>query len=347
MASNFPTLVVADLGGSPSGGDRFHEQVASVWQQALIRIPGSWPCPTASERDHLASILDSVRGPVVLDGLLGCADPKALARAHSQGARPWLLVHLPLAADRQSAAEAGELNCRERAALDLSAGVITTSEWSKADLVRRHGPQEITVVEPGVALPSTIEPRRVATPPHLVTVASYTPRKNYELLIAALAQITDLEWQATWAGAAPEGETRRLQELLHTHGLTDRVRMTGPLNDLEVSRLWRQSDLLVFPSRFETYGMVITEALAHGIPVIVSADTASEQTLAGPMGLLTGMAPSAQNPTAWARSLRQWLVEPTVRQSWGSWVAERNQHLRTWETCAQDLAKTVGGRSVR
>ncbi|UJH70871.1 glycosyltransferase [Ornithinimicrobium sp. INDO-MA30-4] len=65
-------------------------------------------------------------------------------------------------------------------------------------------------------------------PPHLVTVASYTPRKNYELLIAALAQITDLEWQATWAGAAPEGETRRLQELLHTHGLTDRVRMTGP-----------------------------------------------------------------------------------------------------------------------
>ncbi|MBW8171556.1 glycosyltransferase family 4 protein [Ornithinimicrobium sp. Arc0846-15] len=347
MPNNFPTLVVADLGDSPSGGDRFHEQVARVWQRDLIRIRGSWPYPTMSEREQLTSTLTSVRGPVVLDGLLGCAGPNVLAHAHAQGARPWLLVHLPLAADCQSAAEAGELNCRERAALDLAAGVITTSEWSKADLVRRHGPRDVTVVEPGVALPSTIEPRSAASPPHLVTVASYTPRKNYGLLIAALAQITDLEWQSTWAGAAPEGETRRLQELLHTHGLTDRVQMTGPLNDLEVSRLWRQSDLLVFPSRFETYGMVITEALTHGIPAMVSADTASEQTLAGPMGLLPGMALSAQDPTAWAHSLRQWLVEPPVRESWGSWVAERNHHVRTWETCAQDLAKTVGGHRVR
>lgn len=343
MASNHLPLVVADLGGSPSGGDLFHQQVTRSWQSEPIRVPGGWPHPTTADLDQLAEVLLGLRGPVLIDGLLGCAAPTVLSRARVDGVQPWILVHLPLAAEDPTAHDAGDLNTRERAALDGAAGVVTTSQWAKTDLLERHGPREIAVVQPGVAQGQSRVHSRVSAPAHLVSVASYTPRKNHDLLITALAQIKDLEWQATWAGAAPAGAVERLHESLKAHDLLDRVRLTGPLGPREMAALWQSSDLLVSPSLFETYGMVITEALAHGIPAMVSSETASQETLAGPMELLPGMANSALNPSDWADALRRWLAEPAHRQRWESWVGERSNHLRTWDECARELIESVGG----
>ena len=53
-----------------------------------------------------------------------------------------------------------------------------------------------------------------------------------------------------------------------THGLADRVRLVGPRTGAELDAAYAAADLLVLASRGETYGMVVTEALARGIPVL-------------------------------------------------------------------------------
>lgn len=314
-----------------------------MWGQDPVRVSGSWPHPAPSHVAEFDSILNDSVGPTIVDGLVGCAAPEIIAAATGQGHKIWLLVHLPLEIDSADEATSARLALLEKQALGAATGVITTSQWAKDDLIRRHGQRPIYVVEPGVTTPapSDVSPRADAHP-HFVTVASFTPRKNYDLIIDALVSIADLDWSATWAGAAPEPEAiPRLQARLAECGLEKRVTILGPVPPSDVERLWARSDLLLFPSRFETYGMVITEALAHGVPSMVGAHTASARTLAGPLDPLTGMMNNVHEAKPWATAIRQWLTVPAVQEDWQGWVSERRKHLRNWDECAQSLSDIV------
>ena len=63
----------------------------------------------------------------------------------------------------------------------------------------------------------------------------------------------------------------QLQARITRLGYGHRVRLTGVLTGAALSHAYTTADLLVAPSRSETYGMTVTEALAHGLPVIAAA----------------------------------------------------------------------------
>ena len=95
------------------------------------------------------------------------------------------------------------------------------------------------------------------------------PLKGHDLLLDALATVDDPAWQCVCAGALDldlefVARLRRLAE----DRAGDRVCFTGPLTDDELDRAYAEADALVLASRAETYGMVVTEALARGLPVI-------------------------------------------------------------------------------
>ena len=58
----------------------------------------------------------------------------------------------------------------------------------------------------------------------------------------------------------------------------------GPLEGAALARQWARTDLLLLPSTTETYGMVVTEALAHGVPAVVAAGTGAVEALDGTPG---------------------------------------------------------------
>ena len=98
------------------------------------------------------------------------------------------------------------------------------------------------------------------------------PGKGHDVLLDALATIADLSWHCVCVGsldrdpAFADGLRRRALD----GGLGDRVRFPGPRTGADLDRSYAAADLLVLPSRAETYGMVVTEALARGLPVVAA-----------------------------------------------------------------------------
>ena len=78
------------------------------------------------------------------------------------------------------------------------------------------------------------------------------------------ATLGDLDWSCRGVGSTDDRAGRS------PPGWATRVRLTGPLTRAELDATYAEADLLVLASRAETYGMVVTEALARGLPVIAS-----------------------------------------------------------------------------
>ncbi len=344
-----PVLVVPGGLPGPSGGTTYDNRLAREWGICAREVPGRWPHPEPRDLSLLADTLAAVEGPgpVVLDGIVGCAAPSVIAAAAAGQAPVWLLVHLPLPAETGLDRHARErLAGLERAALDAAAGAVVTSDWAAQDLRRRYGRRPVVVAEPGT---DPAPPSHGSRPPCFLTPAAYTPRKNHTLLIEALAAVADRPWAARWVGPSPSGGTSaELRAGLAERGLQDRVSVEGALTGSRLELAWDAADLLLLPSLAETYAMVVAEALAHGIPALVSAGTAAEHTLLGhdPGQDLAGAVLDPRRPDQWADSLRSWLDDQERRAQWRGAATRRAASLTTWADTAARLLTALTEASM-
>ncbi|MGX5359659.1 glycosyltransferase family 4 protein [Kocuria sp. KH4] len=365
-------VVVPDDGGRPTGGSLYDRRLVAALgalgrPARLVPVAGDWPA--AGARDRLRTALG---GPVpgrtvVLDGLVGCAAPEDVDAAVRRGVPVHLLVHLPLPAETGlDPALAARLARAEAAALAAATGVLTTSTWAARDLFRRYGTTGVAVAEPGAPRGPVSAGSAV---PRLVCVGSLTPRKNQLLLLQALAPLTGPAWTLELVG--PAGGPAYGQRLrAAVRGLPDpaRVRFRGPLRGAALERLWAGADLLLLPSGAETYGMVVTEALGHGVPAVVGAGTGAVEALDGapgpggahgagsPVGPGSRGAPGSpdrppgragaalapDDPSAWTGVLRAWLTDPALRAQWRAAALARRARLRGWEDTARDVLAAIG-----
>jgi glycosyltransferase involved in cell wall biosynthesis len=333
---------------SPSGGNRYDRRVcdglaAAGWSVREVAVRGSWPRPRTAERSDLAEALAAVpeKSLVLLDGLVACAVPDIVA-AQARRLRLVVLVHLPLADETGLAPEeAAELDARERQTLRAAAAVVATSAWAGRRLVGHHGlpAARVHVAVPGV----DAAPLAPGTDggSHLLCVAAVTPRKGQDVLIEALAQVTDLPWSCVCVGGlgrAP-GYVERLRRLARAYGLQDRVRLAGPRTGDDLASTYAAADLVVLASHAETYGMVVTEALARGIPVLATAVDGVPEALGHARdGSRPGMLVPPGDPAALAAALRRWLGEPETRQSLRRSARDRRAGLHGWDTTARGVA---------
>lgn len=99
-----------------------------------------------------------------------------------------------------------------------------------------------------------------------LSVGSLIPLKNYELTLSALRR-PELA-RATLAIAGEGPDEGRLRTLVNDTGLTDRVQFLGRLNRDQLFDKMMEGGVLVHASRTETFGVVLIEALACGMPVV-------------------------------------------------------------------------------
>jgi len=272
----------------PTGGYAYDRRLLAEWRASGVAarhlpLPGSFPAPTPEDlaetgRSILSQPFDAA---LLIDGLAYGAFPESIAAGLA--GRVVALVHHPLAYETGLTVDrASALRASETAALRYASAVIVTSPATKRLLISDYGVPEdrITVAVPGVDRAE----RAAGSPPGnglaLLAVGSIVPRKGYDVLVAALAGLADLPWRLTLVGAedrAPE-TTEALRQQIAEAGLGDRITLTGAVDDAALARAYAAADLFVMPSLFEGYGMVLTEALARGLPLICTTGGAAAET---------------------------------------------------------------------
>jgi glycosyltransferase involved in cell wall biosynthesis len=177
--------------------------------------------------------------------------------------------------------------------------VVMMTSWGRADLIEkfRLPPEKVAVVNWGSVLfaypdPSTddLEAARanLRLPRSFLLYPAQTwPHKNHERLIEALAIVRDrhgVQIPVICPGRPTELQPE-LEERARELGVAEALRFPGFVTPLELRCLYQLATGLVFPSRFEGWGMPISEAFASGLPVASSSATGLPE-LVGDAGLI-------------------------------------------------------------
>ena len=335
----------------PSGGNVYDRHLcrglgALGWTVAERHLVGSWPTPGAADADRLARALAGIPDDavVLLDGLVASPAPSVVVPAAAR-LRLVMLVHMPLGTDAADRGTAGprldDVRRAEGAVLAACAAVLATSGWSRELLRRQYGLDEerVHVAEPGVA-PAPSAP---GTPDggELLSVATVAPHKGHDVLIAALADVADIGWRCTLVGPTDRDSAfvTRLRAVARAAGIAGRIELAGPRTGDALDAAYAAADVLVLASRSETYGMVVTEALARGLPVIATAVGGVPDTLGRAAdGRRPGLLVPAGDPAALGGALRRWLGEPGLRATLRDAAGRRRSALPGWSATAARVA---------
>jgi glycosyltransferase involved in cell wall biosynthesis len=149
--------------------------------------------------------------------------------------------------------------------------VLAVSEETKRDLIERYGADERKVVVTPNGVDETFSPEGPARNgrPYLLFVGALQPRKDPVVAIEALALADpDLALVLVGPDKGAAAEARRSVARL---GLTGRVEFAGHVEKQELAALYRGAEALVFPSRYEGFGLPVLEAMASGTPVVATS----------------------------------------------------------------------------
>jgi glycosyltransferase involved in cell wall biosynthesis len=335
----------------PSGGNAYDRRVcreltALGWAVHQHSIAGAWPRPGVAGHSALGGAVRRIPdgAVVLLDGLIASAAPEALV-PQARRLRQVVLVHMPLG-HRPPDDEAGAVRAREREVLAAAAAIVTTSAWARRRLEELYAvpADRVHVAEPGVDA-AGLAPGTAAGDA-LLCVAAVTPDKGHDVLLDALATAKDLSWRCACVGsldrdpAFADGVRRATRK----KGLGDRVRFPGPRTGPELDRAYAAADLLVLASRAETYGMVVAEALARGLPVIVAEVGGVTEALGhGEDGTRPGLLVPPGDPAALGAAVRAWLGDAELRGRLRRAARQRRASLCGWPATTSILAGVLAG----
>lgn len=338
-------LVPGDLGTRTGGYGYDREILAGLarlgWTTSVLALDASFPMPSASARAaavrELAALPDDAL--VLADGLaFGVLDREAAAEASRL--RIVALVHHPLALENGVAPDrVAALVESERRALACTRGVVVTSHATVGSLAPYDVPADrIAVVVPGTPeLPIARGTRgrhagRPDAPVALLSVATITPRKGHEVLVAALARVTHLPWTLTLAGSPTmhPPTTAALRAAIDAHGLGDRVTFAGDLDEAALHAAYDVADVFVLPTRHEGYGMAIAEAVAAGLPVVATPTGAIPALVDDASGIVVPI----DDVDALTAALARVVGDDAARASLAAGAARRRNTLPRWADSA-------------
>jgi glycosyltransferase involved in cell wall biosynthesis len=171
----------------------------------------------------------------------------------------------------------------------------------------------------------------------LLAVGALVPRKGYDVLVAALAEVTDLPWRLVIAGDRTRDPATAvaIEAEIARRGLAARITLLGAVSDKRLAELYSAADLFVLASRHEGYGMAFAAAIAYGLPVIGTCGGAVRDTVPPEAGILV----APDDVEALAAALRRLIADGAQRARHGA--AARAATLPTWEESAGLFAQAI------
>ncbi|GAB4378831.1 MAG: glycosyltransferase family 4 protein [Calditrichia bacterium] len=233
----------------------------------------------------------------------------------------------------------GKNSCFESEILKFFSGFIVTSQFSKNRLQTFHkGTSPIAVIHPGLDefYFTPLKERPKPYPTQLLTVSSTLPEKGLIEFLTVLQKIDDLHWSWELIGEKNLDPTftREFQTALKRHRFRNRVQVVGPLSEEDVFQKYESSDLFILPSKFESCGMVVMEALARGLPVVAFRVGGIAEICEGhPLGLLVDEGDFDRLATL----LRKLLTEGILLSPQTPALGKSGIYKRPWKMAAKEF----------
>jgi glycosyltransferase involved in cell wall biosynthesis len=206
--------------------------------------------------------------------------------------------------------------------------VMVNSRFTGDDVIETLGvaPEKVHVAYPGVDAGFSREDEKVDLGrPYVLTVATLEPRKNLETLLEAHGLLAEGGLALAVAGAAGWGD----QPSLDAPGV---VRLGFTPHD-ELPALYRGASVFVYPSLYEGFGMPVLEAMACGVPCVVSSHPSLDEAC-GDAAIRVDPrdAGAIAGGIAEALGQREALVaRGTEHVRSFTWLANGQAHLAAWE----------------
>ncbi len=178
-----------------------------------------------------------------------------------------------------------------------------------------------------------------------------TSGKGHDVLLGALATISDLTWECVCVGSLDRDPAfvAGLRRRSADGGLDDRVSFPGARTGAELDRSYAAADLLVLASRGAERRMARSSprALACGLPVIRRRRRWAHRGAGArrPSGIRPGLLVAPEDPAALGDALRAWLGDAPLRARLRHAARERRETLPEWSTTASVMAGVLDGAS--
>jgi len=326
---------------------------------------GPLDAPKESLVDLVDPFADAVRDDIVATGDVSLLH----ANYWLSGVAGHRIKHelsIPLASTFHTLGRVKELggDPESRARIDAEAAVIGCSDLVTAatpveadQLVQLYGAplDRIELVPPGVDLaffsPGDTAGARWATGigdgPVVLFVGRIQALKGLDVAVEALARLQRSDAQLVVVGgpSGSEGlaEFDRVRDLVDSHGLARRITWIEPRPHHLLSSYYRSADVVVVPSRSESFGLVALEAAACGVPV-VAADVGGLSSLV--VDGVTGTLVDGRDPADFASAIDAILGDAGLAATLGAAGAVRARSF-TWSTTAARLRRCYADLSQR
>lgn len=183
--------------------------------------------------------------------------------------------------------------------------------------------------------------------PVMLFVGRIQPLKGLDVAVETLARLADRRARLVVVGGASgnEGETEvvRIRSLIESLGVADRVDFVAPQAHHILSTYYRAADVVIVPSRSESFGLVALEAAACGVPVVAS----------GVGGLITivddgvtGHLVADRSPDVFASHVDRILANPIDAAAMGARAADKARRY-TWSFAAARLRRAYSDVTSR
>ncbi len=250
--------------------------------------------------------------------------------------RPVLSVHdLLLLRDPEGWEPAWYFARRFVSALRRADRIAALSKTTADGLVARFPElgRKIEVIHPAVDVEDTrscgadARAQSRTDAPYVVMLGAHRRRKNLELAVAAVKQVrADKQVKLIVTGSVDGSYA----ELVRTSVPT--VELSGPLSKCELSALLKDATALLFPSRYEGFGLPIIEAMALGCPVL-ALDTPISREAAGCAARFL-----PDEPRVWARAIER-LVDSPVERDEMRQAGHENVTRFSWDKAARQYSE--------
>jgi glycosyltransferase involved in cell wall biosynthesis len=339
-------LVVPGRLDSRTGGYIYDRHIvdglrAMNWAVDVKTLDDSFPQPTTSATIEAEEVFAALPPGIVtlVDSLALGAIPEIIVR-HGSRLRVVALVHLPLAAHVGIEEEAAaRFAIAERRALAVASLVVVTGRATISLLADYDvPPARVVVIEPGTR-PAALARGSSGSPLELLCVATINPGKGHEDLITALSAVPSRDWRLTCAGSVTRHPTTaaRIRAIIRECQLDDNVVLAGELDAEAIEACYDQSDLFVLATQRETYGMVVAEALAHGLPIVSTRTGAIPDLVGADAGLLV----SPGDVPALTDALSRVISDAALRARLAAGARRVRPSLPRWEMTVAKMAAAL------